>query len=241
MKVTPSDQLDLLELQNSDLRLSQLQHAIETHALRIKLEELGGRAADLSRSIITQETDLEDRRRRIKDLEKQISEVVARQKLQQERLDTGKVPMRDMSAVEHEIRQIVARKDDLEYELLEAQEALEKREEFLVETLQARQAIEADEEKTEKELEEALVEPNAELETLRARRLELRDSLPEAVLDEYDYYRSRMGELVVLAYEGGMLKDAPMGLSGAEESALRSSPEDVLWQSEESDYFVVRL
>lgn len=241
MKVTPSDQRDLLELQAADLQISRLLHQIETHVLRDKLDQLKGRSADLSRSIIAQETDIADRGRRIKDLEKQIHEVTSRRDLQQGRLDTGKVPIRDMSAVEQEIRQIVRRKDNLDYELLEAEEALEERQRLLVETLGARQAMESDEEATQKELEKALVEPSEQLEEQRAKREGLRESLPEKVLEEYDYYRSRMGELVVLAYEGGVLKNAPMGLTGAEESALNSAPEDTLWQSEETDYFIVRL
>ena len=241
MKVAPSDQLDLLELQQTDLSISRLAHAIETHPLREKLSEMDGRAQDLRRSVVAQEADIADRERRIADLDKQIAEVVARRDLQTRRLNSGEVPMRDMNAVEHEIAQIIARKDDLDYELLEAVEAVEERKQFVAETKRAQEALEVDEVATKAELAEALVQPNEELAALEEKRAALRDSLPEDVLDEYDYYRTRMGALVVLAYENGFLKDAPIELSGAEESALASAPEDVLWQSEETQHFVVRL
>lgn len=241
MKVSPADQKQLLELQATDLQLSRLKHQVDTHQLRSKLEELGERSDDLHRSILAQQADLADRKRKITNLAEEIRKLAERRDLQQERLETGKVPLRDMSAVENEIGQINRRKDDLEYELLEDEEALEERDRFLAETEKTQEALKADETATTSELEQALVEPRAEIARLEGVRADLRDALPPQVIDEYDYYRSRMGMLVVLAYEDGHLKDAPFALTGAEESALNSAPEDELWQSVETNYFVVRV
>lgn len=241
MRATPNEQKELLALQRVDLSLSRLAHQVQTHPLREKLFELEERIKDLNRSVLAQDADLAARRRVIKDLEKQQGEVVRRRDLQQRRLDKGQVPMRDMNAVEHEIKRIVERKDELDYSILEESEELEEREGFLEKTVAAKQALEVDRDETTVELEQALVEPNGQIDAANEERNELRETISDALLDEYDYYRTRMGALVVVGYKDGRLLDAPESLTGAEESALRSAPEDELWQSEESGYMVVRL
>ncbi len=241
MKVTHEDQLTLLELQETDLQISRLGHRIQSNPLHEKLRELTGRAGDLHRSVIAQSANLGDRQRKIDDVETEVAKVEQRRLVQQQRLDSGKVGIRDMSAVEHEIKKIVERRDQLELEVLELQEDYEKHEEFLAKTEAAVRALGEDEAKTRDQLAVDLAEPAAELALAEAKATGLRALLPDSVLDEYDHLRGRLGVLVVLRFEEGRLVNAPLELNHAELAALIRAPKDELWEAEDSGYLVVRV
>lgn len=241
MKASKDDQLALLELQENDLSISQVRHRLTTDPLRAKLEELSGRADDLRRSIIAQKADVMERSQKIIKMEGEVGQVEDRRRIQQERLDTGKIPLRDMKAVEHEIEKIVERKDQLEFDLLELQEDREKREAFLVQTEQAVTALLADEEATKVAMETSLLTPTAELEAGERKVEELRARIPAPLLEEYDYLRSRIGMPVVLRFEEGALRNAPVELTGSEVSALLKASEDQLFVSEQMGYLIVRV
>lgn len=241
MKVTHEDQLTLLELQETDLQISRLGHRIQSNPLHEKLRELTGRAGDLHRSVIAQSANLGDRQRKIDDVETEVAKVEQRRLVQQQRLDSGKVGIRDMSAVEHEIKKIVERRDQLELEVLELQEDYEKHEEFLAKTEAAVRALGEDEAKTRDQLALDLAESAAELALAEAKATGLRALLPDSVLDEYDHLRGRLGVLVVLRFEEGRLVNAPLELNHAELAALIRAPKDELWEAEDSGYLVVRV
>ncbi len=240
MKVSHKDQLSLLELQETDLAISQLRHALATDPLLEKRDEVRARAEDLRRSIIGQKADLIDRQRRIKQVEAEVDQVATRGKVQQDRLDSGKVGIRDMSAVEHEIKTINERHEQLELEVLKLEEDLEARQKFLADTEAAAAALLEDERRTDEEIAQAAAEPTEKLGTALALSEQLRESLPADVLEEYDHLRSRQGALVVLRFENGALVNAPIELTAEEVSSLRRAPEDELWVSPEWGFIVVR-
>ena len=161
MKVTHADQLTLLELQETDLQISRLGHRIQSNPLHEKLRELTGRAGDLHRSVIAQSANLGDRQRKIADVEAEVAKVEQRRVVQQQRLDSGKVGIRDMSAVEHEIKKIRDRREQLEMEVLELQEDYEKHEEFLAKTEAAVSALAEDEARTREQLAADIAEPDS--------------------------------------------------------------------------------
>ncbi len=241
MRVEHTDQIKLLRLQEADLRISRLGHQMASNPLHSKLQELAGRADDLRRSVVAQKVDLADRQRHIDNVEGEVSKVEQRRRVQQERLDSGKVGIRDMSAVEHEIKKIVERKEQLELEVLELQEELEKREAFLEKTEAAALALAQDEAQTREQLVAEAGVPAAELEEAQAEAEMLRRSLPEAVIDEYDHFRQRTGVLAVLRFEDGRLVNAPIELTMEELGSLVRAPEDELWESEDWGYLVVRV
>ena len=170
-----------------------------------------------------------------------MAKVEQRRVVQQQRLDSGKVGIRDMSAVEHEIKKIRERREQLEMEVLELQEDYEKHEEFLAKTKAAVSALAEDEARTREQLAADIAEPAAELAAAEEAATALRAQLPAAVLDEYDHLRGRLGVLVVLRFEEGRLVNAPLELNHAELAALTRAPKDELWEAEDSGYLVVRV
>ena len=241
MKASPKEQQQLLELQQADLKLGRLSHAMKTHPLRAKLAELEGRAADLERFVVGQTTVLQDAGAKASALEEQIGRVRARKDLQQDRLESGKVGVRDMSAVEHEILQIGARQDQLEGELLGLMEAIEAAEQRVADAKAQVEALRQDESQTLAQLESELQEPIAEREATAARIAELRDALPDEVTREYDRLRERQGPVAVLQLREGSLVNSPVSLAREELDQAAVAPEDELWISEETGFLVVRV
>lgn len=240
MKATPEQQSELLRLQQADMRISRLEHLSKSHPLRDRLAELQGRADDLERFAIGIGADIEDRRRTIAGIEVKIEEVRSRGMAQKERLDSGKVGIRDMSAVEHEIAHINQRQDELESTLLDEMEAMEKAVAQREEALKQREIIQADEDKATTELTEILAPGRDEIVTLKTETAELRNSLPSAVVEEYDRLRTRQGPLVVLALQDGMVANSPVSLSAEEIDAAAAAPADELWVSDETGFIVAR-
>lgn len=241
MRLPKAEQAKLLQLQEAELQALRLKHQIETDPLKEKLKELSGRAEDLRRSVIAQKVDLEERRRKIAEAEVEVDKVEARRRVQQERLDSGKLPLRDMNPVEHEIRKIVERKEQLELQVMELEEDYETRQRFLADTEKQAQALAADNQRTQDQLAVQLSAPTEKLGVQEELVRELRDALPGHVLDEYDHQKGRLGAVAVLRFEDGRLVDAPVELSAEELSALRRAPEDELWESEETGYLIVRV
>ena len=240
MKATPENQRDLLELQRLDLETMRTQHQMRKHPLREKLEELSGRSDDVQRFTVALGADIEDRRRDLTQLEGQIQKVVDRGKVQQQRLDEGKVPMRDMSAVEHEIGKIGERRDELEGALLALMEEIETKEGALVAAQRQIGELADDEKNAQQELEQDLAEPKAKLEDLNNQRNALRETLPADVVAEYDRLAERQGLPVVLELKEGYLVNAPVSLSAAELGQAAKAPADQLWISGETGYLIAR-
>lgn len=241
MKASREEQLILLDLQATDLKVSRLRHSIDSDPRREKLAELEGRADDLRRSVIAQKAALTDRQRKIAVVEDDVEKVRARAQVQQGRLDSGKIGIRDMGAVEHEIKKIRERKEELEMQVLELQDELDEHRQFLLQTEQAYAALTTDEESTRAELKRALEEPTAQLAAAQSYSKELRAKLPGPLVAEYDRLRSYVGPLAILRFEDGALVNAPVEFSLEELSDLRRAPEDELWESEEWGYAVVRV
>lgn len=241
MKLSKEHQQNLLALQDADLQISRLQHRMEADPLHQKLSELAGRAADLRRSSLTQQSDLGALARRMTALEDDIQKVEDRRALQQGRLDSGKILLRDMSAVEHEITKIVERKEQLEMQLMELEDEQAKRIRFLADTKTAEEALVADEAKTRGQMADGMKEPTDQLEFAEQTAQALREGLPSSALEEYDHLRSRMGTLVVLRFQDGALRDAPCELPLDERAQLVRAPDDELFESEDTGYLIVRV
>lgn len=241
MKLSRDDQQKLLALQDADLQATRLRHRMESDPMHQKLSELKGRAADLRRSALAQQAELGTLARKMTTLEDDIQKVEDRRALQQGRLDSGKIMLRDMNAVEHEIARIVERKEQLELELMELEDEQEKRVQFLAKTRVAEEALVADEGVAQEKLAVDMKEPAAQLEFAEQTAAALRSELPAAVLDEYDHLRSRMGALVVLRFQDGALRDAPCDLTMDERAQLLRAPEDELFESDDTGYLIVRV
>lgn len=240
MKASPVQQKRLLELQQVDLQIGRLAHQEKTHPALQALAALRERSADLRRAVIAFDADRVDAERRADLVDAEVEKVTARRDLQQGRLNDGKVPMRDMNAMEHEIQSMERRISTLEDEQVELLEAAEELQEKSEAAARGAEAVQADEQKIEAELGDDLLVSQRELADLRTRRAELLDEIPEDVAGEYARLQTRLGPLVVIEMRGTRLIQAPVELPVAELSELTSFPEDELYVSDETEYLVAR-
>ncbi|WRS29868.1 hypothetical protein U6G28_10170 [Actinomycetaceae bacterium MB13-C1-2] len=240
MRASAIQQATLLELQQLDLKTARLSHQMAIHPTREKLAELRGRAEDLERFTIGLGAQIEDQQRELSKLEGEIEKVKTRGAVQQERLDSGKVGIRDMGAVEHEIGRIRDRQNELEGILLEQMEKVEEAENKLSDAKAQIEVLVQDEQRTRNQLEDELLAPKSELTGLVSKREQLIAELPDQVVEEYERLRERLGPVVVLRLEEGMLINSPVSVSQEELDSASVAPADELWFSEETGYLIAR-
>lgn len=125
VKASHTDQLELLELQKLDQKESALRHKRDSHPAHATVREFAGRVADLQRAAISQSAVIADTMREVTRIEDEIAKVTERRKRQQSRIDNNQVPLRDISAMEHEIAQMDRRLAKLEDDQVEAEERVE--------------------------------------------------------------------------------------------------------------------
>ena len=125
VKASHTDQLELLELQKLDQKESALRHKRDSHPAHATVREFAGRVADLQRAAISQSAVIADTMREVTRIEDEIAKVTERRKRQQSRIDNNQVPLRDISAMEHEIAQMDRRLAKLEEDQVEAEERVE--------------------------------------------------------------------------------------------------------------------
>lgn len=240
MKASPAEQLLLLEVQKTDLAIVRNLHQENSNPAWQKLAVLEGRQDDLRRAIVTGEATLEGYQRDIEKQETEISRVRQRHALQQKRLDEGQVPLRDMSALEHEIGNIDKRIQGLESQVLELMETAEKLETTLGRAQQNVLEIGEDETKTRAAMDAELAVSRQQREGLEAQRDKFRENIPQPVLALYDRLRARLGPVVVIEVRDGTVINSPVELPVTELSQANSFPADNLYVSDETECIVVR-
>lgn len=240
MKALPLEQRQLVELQQLDLSIARLEHQERTHPALQSLAALQGRATDLQNAIIATEAQLSGLQRQTEQVEEEVERVKARRDLQQGRLEQGKVPIRDMSALEHEIASMDVRISALEDKAVELMEASEKMQGGIDSAKDNAAAIARKESAIKDNLGEDSAAIGTEMRELRSRRDEIKTSLPAAVTAAYESLQGRLGPRVVIEMRDGNLIDAPVELPLTEMSELSTLPDDELYESEETEYLVAR-
>ncbi|MSS85050.1 hypothetical protein FYJ24_09800 [Actinomycetaceae bacterium WB03_NA08] len=240
MKALPLEQSHLLELQQTDLAIAKAAHEYRGNPLHEEIRQLQGRAEDLRAATVAFEADLQACGRKTRGIEDEIEKVRSRRELQQDRLEQGKVPMRDMSALQHEIAQMDVRISDLENELLEAMGEGEEIEAKILTSHASAEAITADLEAAQAALAQFGTEIQARVDELRARRDQLIELIPEPVVKEYQRLQSRLGVSVVIEVKDGRPLSSPVDFSLAELAEIAATPKDHIYLSDDYEYMVVR-
>lgn len=240
MKALPLEQRQLLDLQKVDLAIARIEHQERTHPALATLDALRGRQGDLRGAIIATQADLDALQRQIEQAEGEVAKVRARRSLQQGRLDGGKVPMRDMSAMEHEIASMDTRIETLEGSILELMESAEKLQAGIAAAEANAAAIAADEESARADMGADLAVSAAKRAELERDREGIRSRISEPVLALYDRLQGRLGTLVVIEVHGGHPVGSPVEFSMAELQELNALPMDELYISDETEYIIAR-
>lgn len=240
MKAAPADQLLLLELRDLDARQSRLRHERDSHPAHTTVRELAGKIEDLDRAAIAQLAVIHDAEREAQRLEDEIEKVTSRRERQQGRIDRNEVPLRDISPLQHEIAQMDVRLSTLEESALDAEERVEKARAAREDMRRQSAAMKEQVEQTKETFLKQVAVGDEELRAVLAHRRELVERIGEALVNEYDRAVQRNGALAIVEVRDGVVQGLAADLSPAELDAIRRTPADEVYWTEDTQQIVVR-
>ncbi|WP_016697006.1 zinc ribbon domain-containing protein [Actinoalloteichus spitiensis] len=193
MKAAPAVQRTLLDLAEIDIELNRVAHRRGSLPELTEITGIEAEAATKRDAVTAAATVLADLRRDADRLEKEVDQVRARGKRDEDLLKAGNVSARQVADLEHELESVRRRQGLLEDELLELMERIEAAETQVSvaegELAEVRQRLED----AERRRDEAL----ADLGTVEARQTEAREavvgSVPEGLLALYERLRAQKG------------------------------------------------
>ncbi|AUS77977.1 hypothetical protein C1701_05870 [Actinoalloteichus sp. AHMU CJ021] len=193
MKAAPAVQRTLLDLAEIDIELNRVAHRRGSLPELTEITGIEAEAATSRDAVTAAATVLADLRRDADRLEKEVDQVRARGKRDEDLLKGGNVSARQVADLEHELESVRRRQALLEDELLELMERIEAAETQVSvaegELAEVRQRL-GD---AERRRDEAL----ADLGTVETRRTEAREavvgSVPEGLLALYERLRAQKG------------------------------------------------
>ena len=239
MKADPEAQRRLLDLQAIDTTLAQLAHKRKNLPELAGLDKLARQISAQSDERVRAQVDVDDLDRDIAKQEREVDTVRQRLAKDRQRLDDGRLPARELTAIEHEIGALQRRQSDLEdveIELMERRETAQATLDGIEARLQA--AIrERDEMETAKS--DKLTEISRDEEWKTNARRPLVADLPADLVALYEKIRESGGVGAALVRHG-RCGGCRIELAGADRARVKSSPPDEVVRCEECRCIMVR-
>ncbi|MDO4605698.1 MAG: hypothetical protein Q4B12_00045 [Bowdeniella nasicola] len=237
---TPAEQRALLTLQEQDQKIARLSTQQRKLPVLAELAELRAQALRGEQQRIEMETALADARRELAFAEGEVQLVRSRRERQQQVLDQGALAPKGLANLQTELDHLAGRQAELEDAELAAMERVE----ALQEELDAHTAAAADLTGQIAQAEQEALQQGGDLgvqlESAQAERAEIVAGIPAAVVQLYEQVRDRTGALAVVELRDGATQPVALDFSLAELDAIRSTPADEVYISEEYDYIIVR-
>lgn len=239
MKADPEAQRRLLDLQAIDTTLAQLAHKRKNLPELAGLDKLARQISAQSDERVRAQVDVDDLDRDIAKQEREVDTVRQRLAKDRQRLDDGRLPARELTAIEHEIGALQRRQSDLEdveIELMERRETAQATLDGIEARLQA--AIrERDEMETAKS--DKLTEISRDEDWKTNARRPLVADLPADLVALYEKIRESGGVGAALVRHG-RCGGCRIELAGADRARVKSSPPDEVVRCEECRCIMVR-
>lgn len=240
MKADPEAQRRLLDLQAIDTTLAQLAHRRKNLPEHAELDRLAREISALSDERVRAQVDVDDLDRDIAKQEREVDTVRQRLTKDQQRLDDGRLPARELTAIEHEIGALKRRQSDLEDVEIELMERRETAQSTLDELEGRLGAARTTREETEVRRDGALAEIAKEEEWKAAARKPLVADLPGDLIALYDKIRETSGGLGAALVQHGRCGGCRIELAGADRVRVKAAPADEVVRCEECRRIMVR-
>ncbi len=239
MKASPEAQRRLLDLQAIDTALQQLAHRRRTLPELAELEAAARELSALEDERVRAQVAVDDLDRDIARFERDIDQVRARKARDQQRLEAGSGPVKELEALQHELATLARRQselEDAELELMEqretAQAALDSVTGRLAELTERRAATEA-------RRDQAFADIAKEQEFKQGARKPLAADLPADLITLYDKIRTESG-LGAALLRSGRCGGCRIELYGADLARVKAAPADEVVRCEECRRIMVR-
>ncbi|WP_207957932.1 zinc ribbon domain-containing protein [Streptomyces sp. YIM 98790] len=241
MNAAPADQIRLLDVQDLDVRLTQLDHRRTTlpeHAEIRALESEIGQQRDL---LVAAQTEESDTAREQTKAEQDVEQVRTRAARNQRRLDSGEITSpKDLENLQSELVSLGRRQDDLETVVLEIMERNEAAAERAKELGAAVAGLEDKLTEAVGRRDAALREIDQEAEQVRGRRAEAAGGIPDPLLKLYDRLRRQYGGVGAARLHQKRCEGCRQELALTELNEVRQAPADAVLRCGNCSRILVR-
>jgi uncharacterized protein len=233
-------QLRLLDLQAADTALAQLAHRRRTLPELAALAGRDERGAVLAYEIVDAETragDVEDEQLR---LEREVDAVRARAARDEQRLQGGGLPAKELEGLQHEVATLARRQSSLEDDLLEVMEQREQIEAALAELISQRTVLAGERAELQAARDAAFAEIDATVATRTDERAVIAAELPPDLLALYARAQEHGGGVGAAMLRQRQCEGCRIELAGSELSAVRSAALDEVLRCDNCRRILVR-
>jgi hypothetical protein len=233
-------QLRLLDLQAADTALAQLAHRRRSLPELAALAERDERAAALGNDIVdadTRASDAADEQRR---LENEVDAVRARAARDEQRMQSGGLPAREIEGLQHEVATLARRQGNLEDDLLDVMEQREQADAALAALTEQRTALDAERAELMAARDATFAEIDAAAALRTHERAAIATELPADLLALYERAREHGGGVGAAMLRQRRCEGCRIELSGSELSAVRTAAPDQVVRCENCRRILVR-
>jgi predicted nucleic acid-binding Zn-ribbon protein len=219
-------QLRLLDLQAVDTSLAQLAHRRRTLPELAALAEREEQATVLGGDVIDAETRADDLAEQQRRLENEVDAVRARAVRDEQRMQAGGLPAKEIESLQHEVATLARRQASLEDELLEVMEQREEADSAVGQLTEQRGALDAQRAELIATRDRTFAEIDSAVEAKSAERAALAGEVPSDLLALYERAREHGGGVGAAMLRQRRCEGCRIELSGSELTAVRTAAPD---------------
>jgi len=235
-----SAQLRLLDLQAADTAIAQLAHRRRTLPELAALARQGEQADALGNDLVDAETTLADIADDQTRLETEVDTVRSRTARDQNRLQAGGLPPKELEGLQHEITTLARRQSTLEDDLLEIMEHREEAEALVVGLAAQRDALAAQLAELAATRDGAFTEIDAALAQRSRERAAIAAEIPADLMALYERAREHGGGVGAARMRQRRCEGCRIELSGSELATARAAAPDEVVRCDNCRRILVR-
>jgi uncharacterized protein len=229
VKADHFDQQKLLTLAGEDVALTQLAHRRRTLPEAAAVESAAEAERELSVQLVRAETEARDLEREVARMEGDVDVVRQRATRDQQRLEAGGLPAREVTALQHELDSLARRQGDLEDQELELMERQESADAALAAAREGVEKARAELARAEQLRDDALADLADATARHEAARAEAAGGIPAPLLSLYDRIRAQTGTTGAALLKARQCQGCRIELFGKELAAVRGAdPHEVV-------------
>lgn len=239
MKASPSDQLQILDIQRMDFHVAMLRNKVATLPEIAQLNTTNSRLTVIRDLQVAAQTQISDIKIELSRSESDVEQVVTRLERDEKRLADGSTSAKDLEKLQHEVQTLITRRSELEEVELEIMMRIE----GITARLNELKAEEAGLITKSSEIEElkktATQAIDGEIASTVAERLSTVTNVDKTLLELYEKIRTS-GGTGAAAMREGKCDGCHLSINGVELNRLKTLAEDEVVRCEECRCILVR-
>ena len=239
MKASPSDQLQILDIQRMDFHVAMLRNKVATLPEIAQLNTTNSRLTVLRDLQVAAQTQISDIKIELSRSESDVEQVVSRLERDEKRLADGSTSAKDLEKLQHEVQTLITRRSELEEVELEIMMRIE----GITARLNELKAEEAGLITKSSEIEElkktATQAIDGEIASTVAERVSTSTNDDKTLLELYEKIRTS-GGTGAAAMREGKCDGCHLSINGVELNRLKTLAEDEVVRCEECRCILVR-